>query len=53
FCRELPERCGVVAVPSSVFYRDPAPGKTLVRWAFCKRPEVLREALGRLKVLAR
>jgi N-succinyldiaminopimelate aminotransferase len=53
FCRELPERCGVVAVPSSVFYRDAAPGKTLVRWAFCKRPEVLREALDRLKVLAR
>ena len=53
FCRELPERCGVVAVPSSVFYRDPAPGRTLVRWAFCKRPEVLRDALGRLEVLAR
>jgi N-succinyldiaminopimelate aminotransferase len=53
FCRALPERCGVVAVPSSVFYLDPAPGKTLVRWAFCKRPEVLREALGRLQVLAR
>jgi len=53
FCRGLPGRCGVVAVPSSAFYRDPAPGKTLVRWAFCKRPEVLREALGRLQVLAR
>ncbi len=53
FCRGLPERCGVVAVPSSAFYRDPAPGRTLVRWAFCKRPEVLRDALGRLEVLAR
>ncbi len=52
FCRGLPERCGVVAVPSSVFYRDPLDGKTLVRWAFCKRPEVLREALARLKALA-
>jgi N-succinyldiaminopimelate aminotransferase len=51
FCRELPTRCGVVAVPSSVFYRDPEPGRTLVRWAFCKRPEVLREALVRLKAL--
>ncbi len=51
FCRSLPERCGVVAVPSSVFYRDPEPGRTLVRWAFCKRPEVLREALVRLKAL--
>jgi N-succinyldiaminopimelate aminotransferase len=52
FCRALPHRCGVVAVPSSVFYRDPEPGRTLVRWAFCKRPEVLHEALDRLKVLA-
>lgn len=52
FCRTLPGRCGVVAVPSSVFYRDPGPARTLVRWAFCKRPEVLREALDRLGVLA-
>jgi N-succinyldiaminopimelate aminotransferase len=51
FCRQLPGRCGVVAIPSSVFYRDPGPGSTLVRWAFCKRPEVLREALVRLKAL--
>ncbi len=53
FCRELPGRCGVVAVPSSVFYRDPDLGRTLVRWAFCKRPEVLHEALRRLETLAR
>ncbi|HTX62909.1 MAG TPA: pyridoxal phosphate-dependent aminotransferase [Acidimicrobiales bacterium] len=51
FCRELPARCGVVAVPSSVFYSDPEPGRTLVRWAFCKRPEVLREALTGLQAL--
>jgi N-succinyldiaminopimelate aminotransferase len=50
FCLALPERCGVVAIPSSVFY-DPADadaGRTLVRWAFCKRPEVLADALARL-----
>lgn len=52
FCRALPRRCGVVAVPSSVFYRDPARGRTLVRWAFCKQPEVLHDAIDRLKVLA-
>jgi N-succinyldiaminopimelate aminotransferase len=52
FCRALPGRCGVVAVPSSVFYRDPGSARTLVRWAFCKRPEVLRDALDRLSVLA-
>jgi N-succinyldiaminopimelate aminotransferase len=50
FCRALPERCGVVAIPSSVFYApgDPGAGRTLVRWAFCKRVEVLDEALARL-----
>ncbi|MGH8988854.1 MAG: pyridoxal phosphate-dependent aminotransferase [Acidimicrobiales bacterium] len=53
FCRELPGRCGVVAVPASAFYRDPEPGRTLVRWAFCKRPEVLLDALVRLKGLLR
>ena len=48
FCRALPERCGVVAVPSSVFYEDPATGRHLVRFAFCKRTEVLTEAAERL-----
>ena len=51
FCRSLPERCGVVAVPSSVFYQHPERGRTLVRWAFCKRPKVLDEALSRLAAL--
>ncbi len=53
FCRALPERAGVVAVPASVFYDSTDTGRTLVRFAFCKRPEVLDEALRRLKVLAR
>jgi N-succinyldiaminopimelate aminotransferase len=50
FCLALPERCGVVAIPSSVFYdpADPAAGRTLVRWAFCKRDPVLHDALARL-----
>jgi len=48
FCRELPARCGVVAIPHQVFYDDLDAGRPLVRWAFCKRPEVLREALARL-----
>ncbi len=51
FCRDLPARCGVVAVPSSVFYDHPARGRHLVRWAFCKREDVLHEALVRLKAL--
>jgi len=49
FCRSLPERCGVVAVPTQVFYDDPEAGKRLVRFAFCKRPEVIDEAARRLR----
>src|SRR5262249_56065003 len=51
FCRSLPERCGVVAVPSVVFYDDVAAGAPLVRWACCKRTEVLDDARARLKAL--
>jgi N-succinyldiaminopimelate aminotransferase len=51
FCRSLPERCGVVAVPTQVFYDDAAAGAHLIRFAFCKRPEVLEEAVSRLTKL--
>lgn len=50
-CRELPERIGVAAVPLSAFYRDAAGAKSLVRFAFCKRPEVLHKAATRLRQL--
>ncbi|MFK0172447.1 pyridoxal phosphate-dependent aminotransferase [Streptomyces sp. NPDC090306] len=52
FCRALPERCGVVAVPNSVFYDDPEAGRSQVRFTFCKRKSVLEEATTRLKRLA-
>jgi N-succinyldiaminopimelate aminotransferase len=52
-CRSLPERCGVVAVPTSVFYEDPSKGAHVIRFSFCKRIEVLEEAATRLKGLAR
>lgn len=48
FCRSLPQRCGVVAVPTQVFYDDPDAGRRLVRFAFCKRTEILAEAVTRL-----
>jgi len=51
FCRTLPERCGVVAIPNSVFYQDPRGGRPLVRFTFCKRTEVLEEAVTRLEAL--
>ena len=49
FCRDLPRRCGVVAVPNVVFYDDSQAGRTQVRFAFCKREEQLSEAARRLR----
>jgi N-succinyldiaminopimelate aminotransferase len=49
FCRTLPERSGVVAVPNSVFYDHPTTGHTQVRFTFCKKEEVLKEAADRLR----
>lgn len=51
FCRSLPERAGVVAIPHQVFYDHVDVGRPLVRWAFCKQPKVIEEALERLSVL--
>ncbi|MFE6715847.1 pyridoxal phosphate-dependent aminotransferase [Streptomyces sp. NPDC057695] len=52
FCRALPERCGVVAIPNSVFYDHPDAGRSKVRFAFCKKDDVLIEAGSRLRRLA-
>ncbi len=48
FCRALPHRAGVVAIPVRVFMDHQEAAPTLVRFAFCKRDDVLREALDRL-----
>jgi N-succinyldiaminopimelate aminotransferase len=49
-CRRLPELAGVVAIPVTAFIhperREGA--RSLVRFAFCKRVEVLEEAAARL-----
>lgn len=47
-CRALPEQAGVAAVPVSAFLDDKTSGATLVRFAFCKRPEVIKEGVARL-----
>ncbi|WP_030982006.1 pyridoxal phosphate-dependent aminotransferase [Streptomyces sp. NRRL WC-3744] len=49
FCRALPERAGVVAIPNAVFYDDREAGAPFVRFAFCKREDVLSEAAERLR----
>jgi N-succinyldiaminopimelate aminotransferase len=51
FCRMLPERTGVVAIPHQVFYDNVEVGRPLVRWAFCKQDHVIDEALDRLTKL--
>ena len=48
WCRALPGRAGVVAIPTSAFYDDADAGRTLVRFAFCKLEEVIEQAVGRL-----
>ncbi|MEU6140084.1 pyridoxal phosphate-dependent aminotransferase [Streptomyces sp. NPDC047081] len=52
FCRALPERAGVVAIPNAVFYDHREAGAPFVRFAFCKQTAVLEEAASRLKSLA-
>jgi N-succinyldiaminopimelate aminotransferase len=49
FCRELPRRAGVVAIPHEVFCDEPSIGRPFVRWAFCKQPAVLASALERMR----
>ena len=48
----LPALCGVVGVPVSVFHDDVDAARTLVRFAFCKRDDVLHEAVSRLAALS-
>ncbi|MFD8608873.1 pyridoxal phosphate-dependent aminotransferase [Streptomyces sp. NPDC059631] len=52
FCRALPERAGVVAIPNAVFYDHRDEGAPFVRFAFCKQVPVLQEAAERLRKLA-
>ena len=51
FCLDLPVQCGVVAVPNVVFYDNKDLGRTLIRFAFCKKLDVLEEAVERLQTI--
>ena len=52
FCRSLPELCGLVAVPNVVFYDSKEIGRPYVRFAFCKRHEVIDQAIERLRSIS-
>jgi len=51
FCRALPAQCGVVAIPGGVLYdpRHSEEGKHIVRFAFCKQDDTIKEASQRLR----
>jgi aspartate/methionine/tyrosine aminotransferase len=49
FCKYLIEEVGIAAIPPSVFYTNPEDGKNLVRFAFCKDEQTLRDAVELLK----
>ncbi|WP_375383917.1 aminotransferase class I/II-fold pyridoxal phosphate-dependent enzyme [uncultured Microbacterium sp.] len=53
FCRALPARAGVVAIPLTAFVSTAHRGEyaDLVRFAACKRVEVLEEAASRLAAM--
>lgn len=48
FCRRLTEEVKVAAIPPGVFYGTPGAGRTLARFAFCKRAATIDEAIARL-----
>ena len=48
FCERLVRQAGVALIPLSVFYKDNQP-QNLVRFAFCKKREVIAEAIARLE----
>ncbi|UUZ61504.1 aminotransferase class I/II-fold pyridoxal phosphate-dependent enzyme [Nocardioides sp. B-3] len=48
FCLALPERAGVVAIPNRAFYDDRDAGRHLVRWAFCKEPDLISAGVALL-----
>jgi len=52
FAKWMTREVGVATVPGSSFYHDPALGRNLVRFAFCKRRATLEEAARRLATLA-
>jgi aspartate/methionine/tyrosine aminotransferase len=51
FAKWMTKEVGVATVPGSSFYHERALGRSLVRFAFCKKLETLRRAAARLQKL--
>ena len=52
-CQKMIERCGVAAIPPSVFYENREHGKPFIRFAYCKKAETIDLAVSRLAALAK
>jgi N-succinyldiaminopimelate aminotransferase len=52
FCRYMTEQAGVAAIPTAAFYDTPGAGRSVVRFAFCKRRDVIRQASARLAAVS-
>ena len=53
FCLALPKDAGVAAIPVSAFVDDEEQYRTLVRWAFCKKANVIDDAVDKLTAWAK
>ena len=51
FAKYLVKEIGIAAVPGSSFYRNPADGRTHLRFAFCKKETTFQAAAERLAKL--
>ena len=51
FAKWMIEEIGVATVPGTSFYADKSLGRTLVRFAFCKKYETLKRAADRLSTV--
>lgn len=48
-CAWLASQARLAAIPTSAFYNDTDEGSRYIRFAFCKRPETIDEAIRRLR----
>ena len=53
FCRTLVTEIGVAAIPTSVFYQQPASAPPIARFCFAKKDETILAAAPRLEALRR
>ena len=53
FCLALPKDAGVAAIPVTAFVDDKEQYRTLIRWAFCNKANVIDDAIDKLTAWAK